>query len=236
MSRLVTERVSRAEAEQRRGRAGRVAPGICYRMWARAEEGALPEFAPPEIAVADLTGLALELANWGSDGADLAFLTPPPEAALTEARALLKGSWRAGPAGRITPHGRALVGAAGASAHRPYADRRGPRRGRSGGADGRPRPAAGVGADLSLRLRDARLSGPARHGAGNAAHWNASGRGRAAAPLARTGRRCRPARWRRWPIPTGSGCAARAISRAICCRAGAGAVLADGDPLAAANA
>ena len=92
MSRLVTERVSRAEADQRRGRAGRVAPGICYRMWARAEEGALPAFAPPEIAVADLTGLALELAVWGAGAADLAFLTPPPDAALTEARVLRRSA------------------------------------------------------------------------------------------------------------------------------------------------
>ena len=108
MSRLVTERVSRAEAEQRRGRAGRVAPGVCYRMWARAEEGALPAFAPPEIATADLAGLALELAVWG--GAEgLAFLTPPPEAALAEARVLLAGLGALDGAGRITAHGRAMA-------------------------------------------------------------------------------------------------------------------------------
>ncbi|MDS9466514.1 ATP-dependent helicase HrpB [Paracoccus sp. MBLB3053] len=110
MSRLVTERVSRAEAEQRRGRAGRVAPGICYRMWAKAEEGALPAFAPPEIAVADLAGLALELANWGSDGSELAFLTPPPESALCEARSLLRDLGALDRDERITPHGRALAG------------------------------------------------------------------------------------------------------------------------------
>ncbi|SIS67743.1 ATP-dependent helicase HrpB [Phaeovulum vinaykumarii] len=108
MSRLVTERAARAEAEQRRGRAGRVAPGVCYRLWARGEEGAMPAFAPPAIAVEDLAGLALELALWGTDGADLAFLTPPPEAALTEARALLAalGALRDG---RITDHGRKLA-------------------------------------------------------------------------------------------------------------------------------
>lgn len=109
MSRLVTERVSRAEAEQRRGRAGRVAPGICYRMWSKAEEGALPAFAPPEIAVADLTGLALELAAWGADGSELAFLTPPPEAALAEARALLRDLSALDAQDRITPHGKALA-------------------------------------------------------------------------------------------------------------------------------
>ena len=109
MSRLVTERVSRAEADQRRGRAGRVAPGICYRMWAQAEEGALPAFAPPEIAVADLAGLALELAAWGAAPGDLAFLTPPPEGALAEARALLQGLEALDQAGRITDHGRAVA-------------------------------------------------------------------------------------------------------------------------------
>ncbi|MGR3403299.1 ATP-dependent helicase HrpB [Paracoccus sp. (in: a-proteobacteria)] len=109
MSRLVTERVSRAEADQRRGRAGRVAPGLCYRMWARAEEGALPAFAPPEIAVADLAGLALELAAWGAEPGDLAFLTPPPRAALAEARALLADLGALDAAGRITGHGKALA-------------------------------------------------------------------------------------------------------------------------------
>ncbi|MDO5611763.1 MAG: ATP-dependent helicase HrpB [Paracoccus sp. (in: a-proteobacteria)] len=109
MSRLVTERVSRAEADQRRGRAGRVADGICYRMWARAEEGALPAFAPPEIAVANLAGLALELALWGAEPADLALLTPPPEGALAEARALLAGLGALDGSGRITAHGQAMA-------------------------------------------------------------------------------------------------------------------------------
>ncbi|MGQ0565798.1 MAG: ATP-dependent helicase HrpB [Gemmobacter sp.] len=106
MSRLVTERVTRAEATQRQGRAGRVAPGLCYRLWARAEEGALAAFPPPEIAAADLCTLALDLALWGSD--DLAFLTPPPAPALAEARALLAELGALDARGRITAHGRAL--------------------------------------------------------------------------------------------------------------------------------
>jgi len=80
---------------------------VCFRMWARAEEGALAAFAPPEIARADLAGLALELAAWGGD--DLRFLTPPPDAALAEARALLADLGALDGAGRITAHGRAMV-------------------------------------------------------------------------------------------------------------------------------
>jgi len=107
MSRLVTERVSKAEATQRAGRAGRVAPGDAYCLWTKGENGALPAFAPAEIEAADLTGLALELANWGSD--DLTFLTPPPEGTLVEARALLHSLDALDADGRITAHGRALA-------------------------------------------------------------------------------------------------------------------------------
>ena len=108
MARLVTAPVSRAEADQRRGRAGRVAPGVCYRLWAKAQEGALPAFAPPEISVGDLAGLALDLAAWGG-GDDLRFLTPPPEGALAAARALLADLGALDDAGRITDHGRAMA-------------------------------------------------------------------------------------------------------------------------------
>ena len=107
MSRLVTEKVSRAEAAQRAGRAGRVAAGVCYRLWTKGEDGALAAFAPPEIAQADLTGLALELALWGAS--DLAFLTPPPAPALAEARGLLGGLGALDEGGGITAHGRALA-------------------------------------------------------------------------------------------------------------------------------
>ena len=108
LQRLVTERVSKAEATQRAGRAGRVAAGRCYRMWARAEEGAMPAFAPPEIAISDLAPLALELAQWGSRPEDLAFLTAPPPGAWAQATSLL-GQLGALSDGRLTPHGAALA-------------------------------------------------------------------------------------------------------------------------------
>jgi len=106
MSRLITERVTKAEAEQRRGRAGRVAEGVCYRNWTRGEEGGLAAFPPAEIEVADLTGLALELALWGGDA--LPFLTAPNPGAIAEARALLE-NLGALQAGRITDHGKVLA-------------------------------------------------------------------------------------------------------------------------------
>ena len=106
MARLVTERVTKAEAEQRRGRAGRVAAGLCYRMWTRGEEGGLAQYPPAEIEATDLTGLALELGLWGTGS--LAFLSPPNPGALAEARALL-ASLGALQDGRITPHGQALA-------------------------------------------------------------------------------------------------------------------------------
>ncbi|MEL6207553.1 MAG: ATP-dependent helicase HrpB, partial [Pseudomonadota bacterium] len=111
MSRLVTEPVSRAEATQRAGRAGRLGPGVCYRLWTKGQEGALPAFPPAEIEVADLAGLALEMALWGDpDGTSLPFLTPPPEGPLAEARALLTGLGALdADGGRITEHGAALA-------------------------------------------------------------------------------------------------------------------------------
>jgi len=109
MSRLVTERVTRAEATQRAGRAGRVAEGVCYRLWSRGEEGALAPFPPAGIEAADLSGLALELALWGAAPGDLAFLTPPAPAALAEARALLRMLGALDARDRITAHGRALA-------------------------------------------------------------------------------------------------------------------------------
>jgi ATP-dependent helicase HrpB len=109
LTRLETVRVSRANADQRRGRAGRVEPGVCYRLWEEAGNGGLSPYAPPEILTADLSGLVLDLAAWGvSDPAALAFLDAPPRAALAEARALLTALGAIDNDGRITGEGRAI--------------------------------------------------------------------------------------------------------------------------------
>ncbi|NNE51137.1 MAG: ATP-dependent helicase HrpB [Sulfitobacter sp.] len=109
MSRLVTERVTRAEAEQRAGRAGRVSEGAAYKLWTRGEEGALAAYPPAEIEVGDLSGMALELALWGAEAAALSFVSPPHEGRLAEAQALLRMLEALDQKGRITEHGRALA-------------------------------------------------------------------------------------------------------------------------------
>ena len=111
MARLVTERVSKAEATQRAGRAGRVAPGVAWRLWAEGEEGALRAQAPPEILEADLAALALDLAIWGAAPEDLRWLDAPPAAAFAQGLELLKELGALDAEGRPTAHGRAMAAA-----------------------------------------------------------------------------------------------------------------------------
>ena len=231
MSRLVTEKVSRAEAEQRRGRAGRVAPGICYQLWARAEEGALPAFAPPEIAVADLTGLALELANWGSDGGDLAFLTPPPEAAMAEARALLRSLGALDGQDRITRHGRDL---AMLPVH--------PRIAHMLSVAGRKSaplaalledrdPLRGIGADLTPRLRA--LAAPGDYPQARPALERIRQEGRRLARLTGAGRDLSPGAAAALAYPDRIGMRRAGDQPRYLLSGGRGAVLPDGDAMAA---
>lgn len=110
MSRLELGTISRASADQRRGRAGRLAAGVCYRLWSEVEHAALPAQTAPEIAGADLAPLALELANWGiADPSSLRWLDPPPAATFSQARDLLRSLDAIAADGRVTAHGRALA-------------------------------------------------------------------------------------------------------------------------------
>lgn len=110
MTRLETVPVSRASADQRRGRAGRQGPGVCYRLWTEEEDRQLPVRSTPEMLEADLAPLALELAAWGAEPGELRWLDPPPGPALAQARELLARLGALGADGQITPHGRAVAG------------------------------------------------------------------------------------------------------------------------------
>ena len=109
LTRLETVRVSRAAADQRRGRAGRTEPGVCYRLWDEPQTGSFEPYTRPEILSADLSSFVLDLAQWGvSDPGKLAFLDSPPQAALSEAKALLAELGALDTQGRITEEGRRL--------------------------------------------------------------------------------------------------------------------------------
>jgi ATP-dependent helicase HrpB len=109
LTRLETVRVSRAAADQRRGRAGRTEPGVSYRLWDEPETASLEAYARPEILSSDLSSFALDLAQWGvSDPAKLSFLDPPPRAAFSEAVTLLRELGALDADGRITDEGRKL--------------------------------------------------------------------------------------------------------------------------------
>ncbi|KRR26111.1 ATP-dependent helicase [Bradyrhizobium lablabi] len=109
LTRLETVRASRAAVDQRRGRAGRIEPGICYRLWDEPQTASLAAYTQPEILSADLSSLVLDLAQWGvRDPATLAFLDPPPAPALKEANSLLLELGALDSDGRITAEGHSL--------------------------------------------------------------------------------------------------------------------------------
>jgi len=109
LTRLETVRASRAAVDQRRGRAGRIEPGICYRLWDEPQTASLAAYTQPEILSADLSSLVLDLAQWGvSDPSTLAFLDSPPAPALKEARELLRELGALDAEGRITDEGKSL--------------------------------------------------------------------------------------------------------------------------------
>lgn len=110
VTRLVTHRASQAAAAQRAGRAARQGPGVAYRLWAEAAHAGRPAFDPPEILTSDLAPLLLTLAQWGAANVpEMAWLDPPPQAALAAAKAQLQALGALDEAGGITPHGRNMA-------------------------------------------------------------------------------------------------------------------------------
>ncbi len=109
LTRLATLRISRAAADQRAGRAGREAPGVAIRLWTTALHRGLPPYDRPAILEAELSGLLLDCAAWGTAPGDLPFPDPPPAGALAAAGALLAGLGAVDAAGRITPQGRRMA-------------------------------------------------------------------------------------------------------------------------------
>lgn len=106
LTRLRTQQISQAAAEQRKGRAGRTEPGVCYRLWSEAEQSRLMPFAQPEILAADLSDLVMDLAQWGeTDPTRLTWLNTPPPAAWQQARELLQQLQILNHEGRLTEHG-----------------------------------------------------------------------------------------------------------------------------------
>ncbi|MFA7382537.1 MAG: ATP-dependent helicase HrpB [Desulfurivibrionaceae bacterium] len=110
LNRLTTQRISRASATQRTGRAGRLGPGYCYRLWSLGEEHGLKPFDPPEILTADLSQLVLDLARWGVHEPEaLSWLDPPPTGHFAQAQAVLLALGALEPQGRITPLGKKMA-------------------------------------------------------------------------------------------------------------------------------
>ncbi|WP_052365515.1 ATP-dependent helicase HrpB [Halotalea alkalilenta] len=110
LTRLETRRVSKAQADQRAGRAGRLAPGVCHRLWSESQQATLAAYAGAEILEADLGAMLLQALRFGAEPEELRWLDPPPVAALAQARGLLRTLGALDDDGRLTAHGEAMAG------------------------------------------------------------------------------------------------------------------------------
>ena len=172
-------RASRAAVDQRRGRAGRTEPGVCYRLWDEPQTASLAAYTQPEILSADLSSLVLDLAQWGvSDPATLAFLDPPPAPALKEARSLLRELGALDGDGRITAEGNSLRALAlPPRLARMIVDSHRLGRGRGGGRQSLPcSPSAGLAATASISTSGSTSSAAtARNAPAARAAWPSAG-------------------------------------------------------------